>query len=200
MEYLPVVESGPRVFKILKSTLLFWLSNSHNVVYLVSPFLDKDILKEFLEIVIKKDETAKIGFLLVREPCCKGLTLKKIWDSTIKKYNDGIKAFLTQTVFSKASGIKKETSYFHAKFIGCINTTTGVAEVLVTSANFTKQHLKKYSDGRQNNESLSYHKMKKAEFRKRFIEPMKEIYKENMECEGGSSARTPGMRPQFKYF
>ena len=181
MEYLPVVEAGPRVFKIWKSTLLFWLSSSQNEVYLVSPFLDEDILEEFLDIVLKKEETANIGFVFVREKCYKSLTFKKIWASTIGNYSTREKKVLGKTVLSKVWEVKTEISYFHAKFIGCVNTETREAEVLLTSANFTKDHFKKYSGGKQNNESLSYHKMETAEFRKRFIEPMKEIYKENME-------------------
>lgn len=183
MGHLPVVENGPRVFRIWKNTLLFWLSSRENKVYLVSPFLDQDILKEFLDIVLRKRETANIEFFYVREKCQDDFTFQRIKDNTLGQYSSTDQNFLKETVFLKAHGITPKISYFHAKFIGCENTETGEAEVLLTSANFTKKHFKRYIDGVHtcNNESLSYHQMKKAEFHKKFIQPMKEIYKVNMQ-------------------
>ena len=183
MECLPAIEAGPRVFQIWKSTLLFWLSSSQNEIYLVSPFLDQHILKDFLDIVLKKKETANIGFVLVRKNCNYQQKFKDIWTRTIDEYEcEEDKKFLTQTVLSKAFGIDPKINYFHAKFIACVNTETREAEVLLTSANFTFQNFRRYMDGRHswNHDFLAYHKMKRAIFRKRFIQPMIEIFKDNM--------------------
>ena len=79
MEKLPLVAEGPKIFEIWQHTLLFWLSSRHNIIYLVTPFLDECILKEFLYIVKKKNATAKIGKIFIREKCAEE------WDPEKKK-------------------------------------------------------------------------------------------------------------------
>ena len=146
-----------------------------NEIYFVAPFWDKHILETILNIVLEKEETANIGFLYFREPCCHDhLTFEDIWKTTIAEYSDNAKTILKEKVFTKARGIDKKNNCFHAKFVGCVNNETEEAEILMTSANFTKQHFYWFDKdaGKCNRESLSHHEMSKAEFERKFINPV----------------------------
>ena len=83
------------------------------------------------------------------------------------------KQIIEEKVLVNIKAIEKEKMNFHVKFIGCVNTETANAEVLLTSANFTTQRFKAWKGTKTNHDSLSYHKMSKAEFEQKFIDPIK---------------------------
>ena len=182
MKKLPVIADGPRIFEIWKKTLIYWLSNDKNKVYLATPFLDKDILKEFLDIFLKGK--ASIGNFFVREECCEiydektkvksRLKFQEIWKEIIKTFSDEDKKILIEKVWPNMQ-VKKGINYFHAKFIGCVNTTTGVAEVLLTSANFNTTHFRPYTNGGKNHDSIGFHRMLKAEFEEKILNPISQL-------------------------
>ena len=170
---LPAIVGGHTgVFKIWKETLSFWLSSNNNEVYIASPFLEQAYLKVFLDIVSRRKTTAKIGKIFIRENCDKKSEFHKMLKETIEDYTPEEQMFLRENVFFKAPMITTDTNYFHAKFIGCINTENKKAEVLLTSANFTSNHFGPFRRARQNYESISYHDMSAKDFIKRFIQPL----------------------------
>ena len=73
-----------------------------------------------------------------------------------------------------------DPNYFHAKFIGCINTEYEKAEVVLTSANFTSNHFGKFKSGGQNYDSISYHDMSAEDFKTRFIYPLTRLEKKTL--------------------
>ncbi|XP_078339721.1 uncharacterized protein LOC144627240 [Crassostrea virginica] len=178
MEKLPLLAEGPKVFEIWQKTLLFWFSSRHNEVYLVTPFLDKNILEEFLDIVKKKEATARIGKIFIREKCDETYT---VWQGKIKlKFENISKNLKNDDLFAKkVSGkivqIKEEINYFHEKFIACVNSKTSTAEVLLTSANFNTNHLTRWENGKCNHDSVAYHLISKEKFYKNFINPLTDL-------------------------
>ena len=189
MDNLPLFARGPKIFEIWKKTLLFWLSFRRHVVFLVTPFLDEDILKEFLDIVKTKRETAKLGWFFVREECHETLVIengkktkkivhfKEIWENSTRHYDKEDKKFFDEKVFPLFIAIKKETNYFHGKLIGCVNRKTDKAEVLQTSANFNEIHFRIWKNGKCNHDSLGYHRMSKKKFKKNLLRPMEKLQK-----------------------
>lgn len=181
MEKLPLIARGPEIFDIWKKTLLFWLSRPQNVIYLVTPFLDEDILGEFLDIVKTKKETANLGHFFVRETCHEiwvnnyGKQKKnftEVWNNITLNFNEEDKKFFNDVVLPRFTEIKRETNYIHAKFIGCENMETDEAEVLLTSANFNATHFREYRYGNCNHDSVGYHMISKEKFRKGLISPI----------------------------
>ena len=186
MKKLPLVADGPNIFEICVQTLLFWLSSPHNEVFLVTPFLDEDILKEFLDIVKKKNATAKIGKIFIREVCAeewvhsekkkRKVNFNEIEEKIKKEYrkiDEDLLNVFTEKVLPNIIKIKGETNYFHAKFIACVNKRK--AEVLLTSANFSKTHFSVWEDGRYNHESLGYHRMSKKKFIDNLLLPIEQL-------------------------
>lgn len=189
MEKLPLVAEGPIIFEIWQQTLLFWLSSRHNIIYLVTPFLDEYILKEFLYIVKKKNATAKIGKIFIREKCAeewdpekemkRKVTFNEI-EEKIKKecrtHDKDLLAVFTEKVLPNIFQIK--TNYFHAKFIACVNTKTDEAEVLLTSANFNETHFCEWKNGQCNRDSLGYHHgISRDDFEENLISPIELLQK-----------------------
>lgn len=171
---LPAIVGGhTEVYETWKKTLSFWLSSGNNEVYMASPFLEQDYLKNILDIVCKRKTTAKIGKIFVRENCDKESKKKfhVMLEESITTYNAEEQKFLREEVLLKAP-MTTGPNYFHAKFIGCINTENEKAEVLLTSANFTSNHFSRYRKGGQNYESISYHDMSAEDFKTRFIDPL----------------------------
>lgn len=179
MNKLPLVAEGPKFFEIWEKTLLFWLTSSHNKVYLVTPFLDECILKEFLYIVKKKNATAQIGKIIIREECDEEYvrSINKKRKVKFSEIEEKIKRecrdlFIVFTEKVLPNIVQKKAYYFHTKYIACVNSKTSTAEVLLTSANFNKNHLKRWDDGRCNRDSIGYHRISKEEFQKNIFHPI----------------------------
>ena len=167
---LPAIVSGHNVvYETWKQTLFFWLSSDNNEVYMATPFFDLDRLQEFLDIVWIQRRTAKIGKIFVREECTKGTEFHKMLEEAIKEYDAEKQELLRKEVLLKAPVMTTDPKYFHAKFIGCINTENEKAEVLLTSANCTSHHFSKFFTGGENYESISYHDMSAENFKTRII-------------------------------
>ena len=182
---LPAIVGGhTEVYETWKNTLSFWLSSGNNKVYMATPFFHLVYLEEFLNIVWEKRRTANIGEIFVREECNKkrGRKFHEMLNTTINKYDlfPEKQTLFLREVLLKAPEMTTKPNYFHAKFIGCINTENEKAEVLLTSANFTGDHLDKFTykytrETGQNYESISYHDMSAYDFMRRFIEPLSNL-------------------------
>lgn len=179
---LPAIVGGhTEVYETWKETLSFWLSSSNNKVYMATPFLHLEYLEEFLDIVWENKETANIGKIFVREECDNktGMKFHEMLNATIDKYKlfPEKQTLFCKEVLLKAPDMTTRPNYFHAKFIGCINTENEKAEVLLTSANFTGDHFDEFTyrnsdETGQNYESIAYHDMSAEEFMRNFIKPM----------------------------
>lgn len=162
---VPVILPGKQIYSLWTKLLEKWLSNSALEVYLASPFIDLKRLINICDIVIKHP-TANIKAFYVRDDDKPHDIAKKV----VEKLRDHEKD-INEKVFEKlriANTQKKQ--YFHAKFIGCADKTD--AWVLLTSANFKYSHF-----DYDNPDWVVYHKMTKAEFDKRVIDPIELVYK-----------------------
>ena len=180
---LPAIVGGhTEVYETWKETLSFWLSSGNNEVYMATPFFGLEYLQEFLSIVCEKRKTANIGKIFIRKNCDKDSEKEfhVMLLETIKKCRSEERMFLLQNVFFKAPPMTTKGDYFHAKFIGCINTENEKAEVLLTSANFTSYHFSEFSNERQNYESISYHDMSAEDFKTRFIHPLTRLEEKSL--------------------
>lgn len=162
---VPKILPGKKIYLLWKKLLERWLSNSASEVYLASPFIDFKRLNHICKIVIE-NPTANIKAFYVRDDDNPHDIAKQV-----KKNLRGREGVINEKVFEKlriANTTKKQ--YFHAKFIGCTDKTD--AWVLLTSANF------KYSNFDYDNPDwVVYHKMTKAEFHERVIDPIELAYK-----------------------
>lgn len=133
---------------------------------MASPFIDFKRLNKICEIVIK-NPTANIKAFYVRDDDNPENIARQVEKNLV-----GHEGVINEKVFNKLriANTKKKHQYFHAKFIGFTDKTD--AWVLLTSANF------KYSNFDYDNPDwVVYHKMTKAEFHKRVIDPIELVYK-----------------------
>lgn len=172
---LPKIAGGyTEVHEIWSQTLSFWLSSGNNEIYMATPFFDERYLGEFLDIVRTRRRTANIRKIFVRERSAnnRDYTFHGELERIINRYNDDEQNFLRENVLSNAPEMATHHGYFHAKFIGCVNTETQKAEVLLTSANFNSQSFTDFGDNVQNFETIVYHDMSANEFNTRLIQPL----------------------------
>lgn len=150
---MPVFQNGKTfIYKLWKSLLNRWLSTPDCEVFLGTPFLDDIRMTDICRMVIKHRNTANIKAFYVRKQC--------YFDKSIIEVIEGAKFQDEEIIKIKVhKSLKIDPSKcFHGKFIGC-TYKTGAAEVLVTSANFTRQHF-----SFDNLETVGYNKITTAEF------------------------------------
>lgn len=168
----PAIRQGSTyIYKLWKFLLSEWLSKQGCEVYLATPFLDAKRMVDICRIVIDNSDTANIRALYVRNDCHKDWNNQKYIRDIIKtakeNFQEDQRTIIDRKIQSRIY-LQGSGKYFHAKFIGC--TCGGNAEVLVTSANFTRSHF-----DIRNHESVLYQEMKEKQFIERFISPLESI-------------------------
>ena len=149
---------------------------------MAAPFIDSTYLHAFLDVVLRKRDTAKIKKIFVREQCDKRggeiIYFHKMFEKVLEGYDTGDQEILRKKVLSKVPTMRTKPDYFHAKFFACVDRETEEAAVLLMSANFTSQHFSEFSKGGQNFESIIYITMSMKDFKKNLIKPLTQIQKE----------------------
>ncbi|CAH1792591.1 unnamed protein product [Owenia fusiformis] len=162
------IKDGPTyIYKLWKSLLDMWISTEGNKVYIVSPFMDADRLADVAEICMNNAWTANnLTAIYARRICDGERTISDLKRDVLTYYNqdEKKKLFVEYKVFSK---IIYPVKTFHAKFIA--TTKDGMADVLVTSANFHGSHFV-----RSNMETVFFVRMTEQEFLENYINPIKE--------------------------
>lgn len=162
---VPKILPGKNIYFLWKKLLERWLSNSASEVYLASPFIDCQRLLDICSIVIKSPK-ANIKAFYVRDDDKPDNIITQI-----EKMPRGDKKVIDKYVFKTLRIAEKaKKQFFHAKFIGCTNGSDAWA--LLTSANFKHGHFEK-----DQLDWVVYHKMTKAEFHERVIDPIELVYK-----------------------
>ncbi|KAK3093344.1 hypothetical protein FSP39_014291 [Pinctada imbricata] len=162
-----VKDGGTYIYQLWKNLLNSWLSDSKNKVFIVTPFLDSGKLKDICNIVLSKQHSANINRFYVRQKCDDPLFLMDIIRISTAKFTVAEKMVIKKEIINKM--VCDFTSRFHCKFIACVKEDNS-AEVLVTSANFTRQHF-----NCSNAESVFYQDMTVEQFRSRFLQPLEAI-------------------------
>ncbi|XP_077863636.1 uncharacterized protein LOC144347854 [Saccoglossus kowalevskii] len=130
---------GPQyLFDVWLQLMARWFDTEGVRVYLVSPFLDEEILQDICT-VISTCGNGKKGVLerfFIRENCYNNIKISNIVKTGLNA--DEKKIF--KRCISRALHVSINKTYFHCKFLAGVYPS-GVVELMVTSANFTRTHL-----------------------------------------------------------
>lgn len=157
------VQHGPEYIYILWKCLLEqWFKDATNRVYIVTPQLDVDRLKDICQLVLKNRLTANLEALYVHQKCDLVENIGDVKRSVQTSFPSKDQVFIEYKIYSN---IVYPLAPFQCKFIACINN--GKVKVLQTSANFHADHFVK-----DNVDTVSFHQMTKDEFHQRFLKPI----------------------------
>ncbi|CAG2209035.1 unnamed protein product [Mytilus edulis] len=157
------VQHGPEYIYILwKSLLEQWFKDADNRVYIVTPQLDVDRLKDVVQLVLDQRLTANLEALYVHQKCDLIQNIGDVKATVQKQYPSKDQVFIEYKIYSN---IIYPLAEFQCKFIACIKK--GKVTVLQTSANFHADHFVKESV-----DTVSFHRMSKDEFHQRFLKPI----------------------------
>ena len=160
-------DGGTFIYHLWKGLLHKWLSEPRATVYIVTPFLDTGKLKDICRIVLGNPDRANIGQFYVRRKCDDPLEIMDIIRNSTAKFSLEQKCVIKKKVVDRM--MCDFTTRFHCKFIACV-WDSGQAEVLITSANFTRQHF-----NCSNAETVFYQEIPSDEFNTRFLQPLEAL-------------------------
>jgi len=150
------------VYPLWKELLDRWFSNKKREVYIVSPFLDPERLRDVCQLMLK-NQADNLALFYVRNKCHWKKCLPFVEDAVLNAPFGKVNAkFIKASVFAK---IKTPQTHFHAKFIASVTGDT--AEVLITTANF---HCCHFENDRC--DTVFYQKMSKQNFMDNMLAPI----------------------------
>lgn len=157
------VQHGPEYIYILWKCLLEqWFKDPANRVYIVTPQLDIDRLKDICQLVLKYRLTANLEALYVHHKCDLVQNIGDVKRSVQMSFPTKDQVFIEYKIYSN---IVYPLTPFQCKFIACIKEAQ--VHVLQTTANFHGDHFVK-----DNVDTVSFHQMSKDEFHQRFLKPI----------------------------
>ena len=154
-----VRDGATYIYKIWKSLLNHWCSDSSRRLYLVTPTLDVQRLADICTIILDHRLTANLDALYVRQKCDPNLSIFEVKQRVLNKFDAKDQMFLEYKIYSSIIyPVKNFTSSFIASVKG------DIAEVLVTSSNF---HAKDFCAATMG--SVHYQEMSDIDFIHRFL-------------------------------
>lgn len=174
----PVLAEGPDIYKLWKGLFRRFLdtNNCRCTVYVVTPYVDSEIMKDIYKIVLDAESSTKIlMFVRIRCNTYGNEDINAVKENAKKKL--GLVESKRDVIIDKVDkNIRIPPHTFHAKFLGLLdarNETNSGAKVLVTSANCTVWHYKSFpKDGLCNLDSVAYNEMSVGNFEKHFVRPL----------------------------
>ncbi|XP_077865621.1 uncharacterized protein LOC144352413 [Saccoglossus kowalevskii] len=162
---------GPQyVFDVWLQLMTHWFDTKGVRVYLVSPFLDEEILQNICT-VISTCGNGKKGVLerfIIRENCYNNIKISNIVKTGLDADEKKIfKRYISRAIYVTYNEHFNKT-YFHCKFLAGVYPS-GVVELMVTSANFTRTHL---GATYRQLDSLELKKTNWNHFEANYIEPL----------------------------
>ena len=158
-----VRDGSTYIYKLWQSILYYWFSDPDCRVYLVTPFLDSHRLADICHIILQHKLTANLDAVYVRQQCDRERKIHEVKRDTVKQFKDAKdQMFIEHKIFSNIIYPMKR---FHAKFMACVKA--GVAQVLVTSANFHADHFE-----HSNMETVHFQTMSEARLINKFLGPI----------------------------
>ena len=161
----PCIKSGcSYIYKIWKALLSHWFKLEGSKIYIASPFLDNGRINDIIKFALHPSSKGMLEKFIVRKKNDKN-------DLEVEKYRAELLSPELKTRYPEImervySKMEQPPQTFHCKFIAVIKSN-GVAEMLVTSANFQASHFEC-----ENMESIFYSTMSGTDFMAKFINPL----------------------------